>query len=921
MDFKITKPVSLWNREVNFDFKELFKALTKVVGHGFTQKWDDLAGDFGEVVSSLGLDRKPQELAWLLIVRSIGRALDELTREYFNSRGMSAPDTIDEIVDQVDLSVENMEITLTPEFFDRPGDSPVPGLIEAPFAQWLELCGLSPAEAHAIACRLRSYFIFALNEEWQRRAGEYETVWHAVIGGPFDGPVRQELAWRRYNAFLARQVEEPVFDAVFGLDKVYVPLRGWHKEEREEPPKFPGVAPFGNKKAVRVVVDTHAALNAWVASNDRQDCIRIVSGGPGSGKSSLAKMFAREQAQADQRVLFVPLHRFPVAEDMAVALSRFAKSDAPLLPLDPFDMQRGEPKLLLIFDGLDELASQGSAGHQAARDLVDQVQQAVDRWNSSGRLIKALITGREIVVSDLEAKFRRRRQVLHILPYALIDPKEYEDPQGMLPVDQRDLWWRRYGEAVGEAYHGMPQQLRRVELDEVTAQPLLNYLMAIALAGGVHITPQTNINSVYEHLVEGVFKRPWAERQHPALVPFADETAAFLILQEIAVAVWHGNGRAATKQEIQSRCKSRTLERMLDNLEIAAAEGVTRLLTAFYFRRAGDIGRDEAAYEFSHKSFGEYLAARHIIHQVDVTAKELVRNKERVYSGWSEPDSLKHWIGLCGPKAMDRDLFRFIRREITLVHETTAGAEGVPIWQSVMDGLLSWELRHGMPMQGVEGPATFLEQVFWARNSEEALLACSHAAAEATGNYRSIDWPEATALGLVLNRLRGQREGSWNVLAGGVNVLTMECLGLLVAKGQCLDFADLYGANLNRSNLAGISAACACLMQANLKEANLLAANLARSNLSDADLERANLERANLIDADLRGANLEGANLERANLRGAKLRGANLGSAYLWGANLWGADLEGANLNLAYLESGDLEGRDRDGFYRGHWAP
>jgi Mrp family chromosome partitioning ATPase len=102
-------------------------------------------------------------------------------------------------------------------------------------------------------------------------------------------------------------VEEPVFDAAFGLDQVYVPLRGWYKEEREEAPENPDVVPFGMKKTVRVVVETHAALDSWMRSNDQQDSIRLISGGPGSGKSTFAKMFAREQSQADRRVLFVLL--------------------------------------------------------------------------------------------------------------------------------------------------------------------------------------------------------------------------------------------------------------------------------------------------------------------------------------------------------------------------------------------------------------------------------------------------------------------------------------------------------------------------------------------------------------------------------------------------------------------------------------
>ncbi len=334
------------------------------------------------------------------------------------------------------------------------------------------------------------------------------------------------------------------------------------------------------------------------------------------------------------------------------------------------------------------------------------------------------------------------------------------------------------------------------------------------------------------------------DKQHPALQPFAEEREFFLILQEIAVAIWHGNGRAATRSEIMSRCQSGVLERLFGNLEMAAADGVTRLLTAFYFRRSGDVGASEGAFEFSHKSFGEYLTGRRIVHQMEITAEERQRN-EGGYSGWSEQDLLKHWIALCGPKPMDRDLFRFISREVALAWRSKDAKVKFIDWQSTFDGLLCWELRHGMPMQVVQGPMTFREQVLWAQNSEEALLACGYAVAEATQKLRLIEWPEPTSLGLMVNRLRGQRSTP-------DNVLTLDCLGLLAAALQHAHVADLFAANFAGSDLHALQSAHACFFYANLQGANLREAFLLRANLEGANLER---------------ANLEGANLERANLR------------------------------------------------------
>ena len=86
--------------------------------------------------------------------------------------------------------------------------------------------------------------------------------------------------------------------------------------------------------------------------------------------------------------------------------------------------------------------------------------------------------------------------------------------------------------------------------------------------------------------------------------------------------------------------------------------------------------------------------------------------------------------------------------------------------------------------------------------------------------------------------------------------------------------ADLRDASLYHASLHGADLSRANLSRANLSRANLSDADLSRANLSDADLSRANLSRANLRDADLRDADLSRANLSRANLSDADLRDA-----------------------------------------------
>ena len=75
---KVQKPVSVLFKPVKADFKDLFKALAKGVGHTATGKWAELGGDAVEALSALGLATEPGELAFLLIRRSLTMAVFEL---------------------------------------------------------------------------------------------------------------------------------------------------------------------------------------------------------------------------------------------------------------------------------------------------------------------------------------------------------------------------------------------------------------------------------------------------------------------------------------------------------------------------------------------------------------------------------------------------------------------------------------------------------------------------------------------------------------------------------------------------------------------------------------------------------------------------------------------------------------------------
>lgn len=892
----LTRPVSVWNKPLNADFKALFKALSKAALHGGTGSWTDAAADVNDALTAVGFDDDPGQVAWLLIRRALTRAMFDLVEEAAD-RFRPGEHDLETLCDELDLSLEEAELTIDAGFFERPKELPLLTLMAAPFEQWLIGAGLTAAAAADVAARLGSYFVFRLAGEWSESPKRFEPVRQA-FDTPFARAQETERAWLQYAAWLERQVDEP-----FSLRQVYVPLRAYWEERlrgggaRSEPR---GLGDRG-EEVRRTVVDLEKELTAWLERADRDDAIRVLSGGPGSGKSSFAKMFAASMVRRPNLgVLYVPLHHFDPSSELTEALQEFAAAD-PFLPEKPLDPKSRGERLLILFDGLDELALQGKIAQEIAQKFVREVVRSVESFNRDGTRLQVILGGRELVIQATRDEFRRH-QVLHLLAYVVPESERegYEDQESLLSDDSRNRWWQRYGQLSGRDYTGLPKELAGERLLEVTGQPLLNYLFALSYdRGKVDFREETSLNVVYRDLLAAVYERGWERHGHRAIQGISEDH--FLrILEEIALAAWHGDGRTTTVREIEVHCAGTGLKTILDSFQEGAKAGVTRLLTAFYFRQQGYRRSGDKTFEFTHKSFGEYLTARRIVGTLETMALQRGRRRESPDDGWDERDALKAWAEVCGPTTMELYLFSFLRDEIRL-----SGKAACRAWQLLIQGLFGFLLRSGMPMERLEPPLTFHQQTRQARNAEEALMAGLSACAKMTQDLSEIAWPSLSGFGTWLKRIQAQREGPVP--------LAMSCLSLLKVSGQVLAFSDLYGAILDGASLRGADFNRAILGETNLREANLerailYGANLNHANLSHANLSHANLSGSSLNGADLSGSNLRGSNLDGASLNGAILVEANLERADLDGANLFEADLAAADLKGASIQQADLSG-------------
>lgn len=182
-------------------------------------------------------------------------------------------------MDVLDVAIEQhgelqVDVTL---LFKQPKQLPLLEAVKTTFQRWLltvmEVAEL--AQARAIADRLPSYFVFALNQEWRNKSVAYEALKEQET--PFTQATEQEQAWGKYLAWLQKQVDEPMFLEPFGLQQVYVPLRAYFERKQDDQedelplPQGRKVDSRSGRLCQRVVVDLADELLNWIEQGKRED--------------------------------------------------------------------------------------------------------------------------------------------------------------------------------------------------------------------------------------------------------------------------------------------------------------------------------------------------------------------------------------------------------------------------------------------------------------------------------------------------------------------------------------------------------------------------------------------------------------------------------------------------------------------------
>ncbi|MDR0864162.1 MAG: pentapeptide repeat-containing protein [Candidatus Symbiothrix sp.] len=871
---------------------KLLKGITKVLTNTAIKNYQRVPDAIIDTVfDSIKREDNPGMIGWKLISRSLVNALLQLISE-FDYRLKKEDIETEPLDKKLNEYLENKEYFIGIDFFNNPKSLPLINNIKPILKEYLGYFDFEEYEISNILNRFDSYFILALREEWSNNEKLYSSL-KGIINTPFDPAVKKEVEWNNYFIELEKEILKPVFSESFSLKQIYIPLRACYKEKKRIDSRIDNER---DKKEKEIVIDIESYLSNWIQKGDKEDHTRIIHGGPGLGKSSFLKLFAAKLAEQRQKVIFIPLHRCKISERLNQTINGFLTEETQSFSSDIITNDEKD-KIILLFDGLDELSMQGKMLTEIAQNFLHEIARSVSNFNQRNCRFQIIITGRDVVVQQNEGDFKNEGQVLRLLPYYLTDEdkdiKEYIDKDNLLKIDQRDVWWTKYGQISRENYSGLPQKLKTREIDEITAQPLLNYLVALSYQRGkINFSPKTNLNEIYSDLLEAVFQRKYSGEQKNNTVGKMDLEDFCLIFEEIALCAWHSEGRTTTVAKINSHFQDSDLTCQLKSFIADADQGVISLLAAFYFRHAGHSEKGSQTFEFTHKSFCEYLTAKKIVRQLKTIHERLVK-KEKT------PElCLVEWIQVFGVKTLDFDLIKFISNELKLVGKMNFSL--LISWQKTVVKLLEYVLNKGMPIEKLEKRNTFKEENKQAMNSEKALLVIHSVIAEITNIVSKVEWPDKEiSFGEFIGRLSGQRKED--------NVFILKFCNHLDLSTSILHVKDLYKSNFQLSNLRYCDLTLASLEGADLREADLREANLKGAHLKKAHLEKAHLEKTYLRGANLEGAYLREANLREANLENANLENANLASAHLERANLKRANLRYANLRYANLTGANIE--------------
>ena len=510
--------------------------------------------------------------------------------------------------------------------------------------------------------------------------------------------------------------------------------------------------------------------------------------------------------------------------------------------------------LLLIFDGLDEMAVRTS------REIVEQNLFEIEKLAKSP-LSKIIVTSRpEYFWTSLEEKElltlkgiavkKRTYDMFTLNPFSVDQIKNFL--QQRIPLVAGAKYpWTYYFELIKKIY----------DLPDLSKRPVFLEMISETLPKMIEAGTTINRNTLYETYLTNELKRQEIEKRRVLKLSAKDR---FRLMQILALDLFRNKKDGLTSREILE-----LLRDYLNNVQMQELEGhISDFLSCSFLRRRVDT------FVFSHQTILEFFVS---IALVD----EITKKTPDVFGKSALTEAI---IDFLSEKTIDTSLLW------DLIAGTKKLTDKVKDDSFIASNAVSLLNRYRVSLLGKDLSNLNLKEA----RLEKANL--SRANLDKTNlNFAILNSAVLTKATLRNSKLEKAKLMNSN--------MTGVLLGFANLRRAVLTSAILKSADLTETNLEEAS-----LEKANLSNASLKKTILISSKLSGADFQNADMQAADLRCAKLENANLSGANLSQANLGGAILSKANLSKANLEGAKLANADLSnadirGTNLNTALFEA------------------
>lgn len=929
--FVIQKPISIWSRDVNLSTKSFFSKLTKAITNGAQGDFDKCFDNLIDSIVDVKVNDKLGQLAWALIHEALQQSTSNLINECLDLLNYSSSTHLKLIEHKFDNLLKEMfdtELLVTPDLITHPEKLP----LVASFCTLIEVfcieLGAKEVDSKAIASKLPNKFGTSIYQIWFNNSEKFKPLID-VLDSSLSKKSLEYLNWKIYHQSLHLSIEKRVFKESFGLNDIYVYPRAFYCALENTDIQLES----SSREPIKYIIDLKEYVTDWVLSTKTSDNLKFISGEPGSGKSSFSKIFASHIAKnTGYQVLLIPLHFIDMDKDLDEAIVGYCNVHPSLKGVDIKSIN----KLLIIFDGLDEISMQGKVGEAVSSVFISQLKIKSELEASVQSHIKLIVTGRDLAIQACEAFIKDTNKYINILPYYMpplsyeFDDDKCQDPKGLLDIDQRDIWWKKFAGLKNKSWEGIPADVDTNELEPINSQPLLNYLLALSLLRGkINFKEGPSLNTIYHDLLENVFDRQYASESgeksqtHNSIMKLTKDNFSIL-MQEVALAVWHCNGTTATEKYIYKHLQDNELEHLLESFTQESEQGVSNLLLSFYFRKFGQTEKGESTFEFTHKSFGEYLTSKKLVNLVIELSDSYHEKKLNYRKGKKLDNIIYELINALGAAKFETYFHKFVYNEFSGAGLSKDGLMNV---LELLDKIITHTIQNNFALERVSN-LTFNQMTKYADNLNLALMGLRSILTkvifedEPKIQYEINSRKFSSYLENWLEKNLGNRH-----FIDYLNHMNLSHIDLYFSNFTIcnleysnLSSSDLYKVGFLESNLEGLDLSSSLVGECNFVDSDLDYSCLTGSQITGCNFTNSLMNFCESQDVLIRNSVFVGCTLTNSdflrssfadcNFEGADFTNSNLENTIFHNCNLKNAILVGANLKGCNLKEADLTGVD-----------